>query len=86
MAKGLPIGKGVVLIVIVLGGQADLLEIVRALDTSGGLARRLYGREQERDQHGDDGDHHQKLDQGERGPNEVTRRLAHDNALLLREG
>ena len=45
--------------------QAELLEVVGALGTPRGLARRLHGREQQGDQHGDDRDHHQKLDQGE---------------------
>ena len=86
VANGIPHGEGVVLIVIILGGQADLLEIVRALGTSGGLAGRLHGRQQQRDQHGDDGDHHQQLDQGECGPNGATKRLGHDSTLLERDG
>ena len=65
VANGFPIGNAVVLIVIVLGGQADLLEIVRALGTPRGLARGLDGRQEQRDQDGDDRDHHQQLDQRE---------------------
>ncbi len=45
--------------------QADLLEVVDALGAPGRLAGRLHRRQQERDQHGDDRDHHQQLDQRE---------------------
>ena len=45
-------------------GQTDLLEIVDALGAAGGFASRLHGGQEQRDQDGDDGDHHQKLDQG----------------------
>ena len=47
--------------------QADLLEVVLALQLSGGLARRLHRRQQQRDQNADDGDHHQEFDQREPG-------------------
>ena len=50
---------------VVLRGQAELLEVVGALGAAGGLAGRLHGRQQQRDQHGDDGDHDQQFDQGE---------------------
>jgi hypothetical protein len=42
--------------------QADLLEIIRALRSPGSLARRLNGRQQERDQDADDRNHDQQLD------------------------
>jgi len=45
--------------------QADLLQVVDALRPPRGLARRLDGRQEQGDQHGDDRDHHQKLDQRE---------------------
>jgi hypothetical protein len=48
-----------------VAGQADLFQVVGALGTTGRLARRLHGREQQGDQYGDDGDHHQQLDQRE---------------------
>ena len=48
--------------------QADLLEVVGALDAAGGLAGRLHGRQQQRDQDADDGDDHQELDEGEGPP------------------
>ena len=37
----------------------------------GGLADLLHGRQQQADQDGDDGDHHQQLDQRERFPDPV---------------
>jgi hypothetical protein len=39
--------------------QADLLEVVRAAHAIGGLTHLLYRREQETDEHGDDGDHNE---------------------------
>ena len=42
--------------VVVVHGDADLLEVVDALGPPRGLARRLDRRQQQRDQHGDDGD------------------------------
>jgi len=45
--------------------QAELLDVVDALRPAGGLAGRLHRREEQGDQDGDDGDHHQKLDQRE---------------------
>ena len=47
--------------------QADLLEVVDALDAAGRLAGRLHGGQQQGDQHGDDGDDDQQLDQRETG-------------------
>jgi hypothetical protein len=49
--------------------QADLLQVVLARGTGGGLPHFLHGRQQQADEDGDDGDHHQQqLDQRERGP------------------
>src|SRR5207249_960327 len=45
----LPVG-----VVTVVGGQAELLEVVGALDAGGGLAHLLHRRQQQADQHGDD--------------------------------
>ena len=55
----------VVTVTVVMQGQADLLEVVDALDPPGGLSGRLHGRQQQRDQHRDDGDDDQQLDQRE---------------------
>ncbi len=46
-------------------GQHDLLEIVGALGTAGSLSGRLHGWQQQRNQHGDDGDDDQEFDQSE---------------------
>ena len=50
---------------MVVAGQADLLEIVGALRAAGGLAHVLHGRQEQADQDGDDGDHHQQFDERE---------------------
>jgi len=47
-------------------GQAELLEVVGALHACGGLSDLLDGGQQQADEDGDDGDHHQQLDQRER--------------------
>src|SRR5262249_28772820 len=52
-------------VVIRLQGDADLLEVVGTLGAVGGLPHFLHGREQQADQHGDDGDDDEQLDQGE---------------------
>ena len=52
---------------VVVQGQADLLQVVDALGAAGGLARRLHGGQEQADQDGDDGDHHQQFDQRETG-------------------
>src|SRR5262249_57831494 len=59
--------EGVVDVVVAVAGQAQLLEVVGALQPRGGLAHLLDGGQQEADEHGDDGDHHQQLDQREGG-------------------
>src|SRR5262249_55535342 len=55
--------KGAQGVVIVVQGQANLLEVVRAAHPRGGLADLLDGRQQQADQDADDGDDHQQLDQ-----------------------
>ena len=52
---------------IIVHRQADLLQVVDALDPPGRLACRLHGGQQQGDQDRDDRDHDQKLDQGESG-------------------
>jgi hypothetical protein len=49
---------------VVVQRQADLLEVVGALDPPRGLARRLDGRQEQADQDGDDRDHDQEFNQG----------------------
>lgn len=48
----------------ILRGQANLLEIVRALHAAGSLARGLHCGQQQRDQDADDGDDDEELDEG----------------------
>jgi len=49
-------------------GQGDLFEVVLALRAVGRPADLLDGGDEQADQDGDDGDHHQQLDQRETGP------------------
>ena len=58
-------GEALVGVVVHVGGQRDLLEVVGALDAGRGGADLLDGGQQEADEDGDDGDHHQQLDQRE---------------------
>ena len=67
---------------VVVQGQADLLQVVRALGAAGRLAGRLHGGQQQGDQDGDDGDHDQQLDQRE----SWTSRTFETMALLLAVG
>ena len=52
-------------VVVVVQGDAELLQVVDALGATGGLAGRLDGGQEQGDQDGDDRDHHQQLDQRE---------------------
>jgi hypothetical protein len=47
-------------------GQGELLEVVLALAARRGLADLLHRRHQQADQNGNDGDHHEQLDERER--------------------
>jgi hypothetical protein len=47
---------------VIVPGQDDLLEAVGAEDAPGSLACGMEGRQQERDQYRDDGDHDRQLD------------------------
>src|SRR5262249_26137401 len=51
-------------VVMVVEGNAELLQVVGATDAARGLADLLNGRHQQPDQDGNDGYHHQKLNQG----------------------
>jgi len=59
------VGNGVGGRQIIVDCQAQLLHVVGALGASGCFSRRLHGRQQQRDQNRDDGDHDQQLDQRE---------------------
>ena len=47
---------------VIVDGEADLREIVGAARAAGRLAGRLHGRQQQGDEHANDGDHHEQLD------------------------
>jgi hypothetical protein len=44
--------------------QANLLAVIQALRAIGSFSDLLHSRQQQRNQHSDDGGHHQELDQG----------------------
>ena len=52
-------------LVVVVDGQADLLQVVDALRAPGGLAGRLHGGQEQADQDGDDGDDDEQFDERE---------------------
>jgi len=71
--------------VIVVKGHAELLQLATALHASGGLADLLNGGQEQADQDGDDGDHHQQLDQGEAGEPASQEEDGHDVSRMWRE-
>ena len=64
-------------ILVVVGRQGNLLEIVLALGPGGGFANLLHRGHQQPNQDGDDGDHNQQFDQRETGSTIVP---CHDSA------
>src|SRR5262249_50231148 len=64
-------GEEVVVVVVGVDGDAQLLEVVLAGGGRGRLTHLLDGRQQQADQHGDDGDDDEQLDQRERRPTTV---------------
>jgi len=56
--------KLLLVIVIVVAGKAELLEVVLALDAVCRFARPLHGGHQQTNEDGNDGDHHQQFNQG----------------------
>ena len=59
-------------IVVVVQRNPQLMEIVLALGTSRCFTSLLYGRQQQGNQNGDDGDNDQQFNQCERGPTNLT--------------
>ena len=51
-------------VVVIVHGDAELLEVVDALGAAGRFAGRLNRRQQQRHQDANNGDHHQELDEG----------------------
>src|SRR5262249_42875230 len=66
-------------VVVVVDGEGELLEVVGAAYAAGRLAHFLDGGDEQADEDGDDGDHHQQLDQRERSrpPANATRNPWH---------
>jgi hypothetical protein len=56
-------GKFLIAGFIILNRQSNLFDVADTLNSPGGLAGLLYGRQQESDQNADDGDDDQQLDQ-----------------------
>jgi hypothetical protein len=52
--------------VVIVNGNAELLQIIPALRAAGGFARLLDGRQQQGNQDRDNRDHHQQLNERER--------------------
>ena len=65
---------------VVVQGEADLLEVIRALGAASRLASCLHRGQQKSDEDGDDRDDHQELD--ERKP--PTKTFLHGNLLRFR--
>ena len=57
-----PRGKRAERVVVVVGGQAELFEVVGAGHAAGGLASRLHRRQQDSNQDANDGDDDQQLE------------------------
>jgi hypothetical protein len=57
--------EGAVDVVVVHGSQAELLQVVDALDSPRRLPRGLHSGQQERDEYRDDGDDDQEFDERE---------------------
>ena len=68
--------------VVVVEGQADLLQVVLAAQPGGGLADLLHGGQEQADEHRDDGDHHQQLDQREPRSQPTHKRSLSDGGRL----
>jgi hypothetical protein len=58
----------VVDIVVVMGGETQLFEVVFALSAAGGFAGLLNGWEEQSDEDRDDRDHHEQFDERETTP------------------
>ena len=67
----------------VVHGNAPLFEVIAARHPVGGLAHLLHGRQQQPDEHRDDGDDHEQLDQRERRM-PANRSAVHDQSPWIR--
>ena len=66
----------------IVDGDADLLEVVGAGHAVGRLAHFLHGGNQQADEHGDDGDHHEQFDQRETTPIPPGEETDHKHSLF----
>jgi hypothetical protein len=65
--------------------DADLMQVVLRRHARRGLADLLDGGQQQADQNGDDGDHHQKLDQREAGRvSSIGMTADHENPFAMK--
>jgi hypothetical protein len=62
--------------------EAHLFEVVRAIRPTGCFAGCLHGRQQEADEHADDGDHHQEFDE-RKAPSLGKRGRSHEYTFLM---
>src|SRR5262249_17407591 len=60
--------EGALGVMVAVHGQPELLQVVGALNAGCRRAHLLDGGYEQADEHGDDGDHHQQLDQREAVP------------------
>src|SRR5262249_14476798 len=63
-----PRGEAAVDVVVSVQGEAELFEVVWALEAFGGFPDFLHRRQKETNQDRNDGDHDQELNQGKRPP------------------
>ena len=61
-------GKAAVDVVVIMHGEAKLLQVVGALHAVGGFPDLLHRRQQQTDQNGNDGDHDEQLNEREAPP------------------
>src|SRR5262245_56263251 len=64
-------------VMILVGSQAELSQVVAALHAAGGLSDLLHRRQEQADQDGNNGDDDQQLDQRKAAPSDNSWRLKH---------
>jgi hypothetical protein len=69
-----------------MDSQSQLLEIIDALCTARSFAGRLHGGQQQRDENGDDGDHHEEFDESEARAANERRTIRHSHFPNVFEG
>jgi len=79
-------GQHVVHAVAGMHGQAELFEVILALRHVSRLAHLLDGRQEQANEDGDDGNHHQELDQREADPPPLPLQERHGGSFRQKEG